>query len=65
MLLGSPGGGSTSLQRLDNAGLNLGGPATIPAPVPTQDFESRSDGEVAWAVASGSTVTVVRVRTCE
>ncbi|NUQ79625.1 MAG: hypothetical protein HUU21_39470, partial [Polyangiaceae bacterium] len=65
MLLGSQGGGGTSLQELDAAGQDVGAPATIAAPLPDQDFEGRSDGEVAWAAVSGANLTVVRVRVCQ
>jgi hypothetical protein len=62
LLLGS---GNTTLQRLDASLADLGGPASIGAPLPDGDFESRSDGEVAWASAAGGTLSVVRVRVCE
>jgi len=65
MLLGAAAGGGSSLQRLDADGQDVGAPASVDAPLPVQDFESRGDGEVAWAVASGTTLTVVRVRSCD
>jgi hypothetical protein len=65
MLLGSAGGGGTALQELDASGQDVGAPAMIAAPLPDQDFESRSDGEVAWASAGGESLSVVRVRICE
>jgi hypothetical protein len=64
MLLGSSGGGGTSLQQLDASGQDVGAPAMVTTPLPDQDFEGRSDGEVAWASASGSNLSVVRVQTC-
>lgn len=62
LLLGS---GATTLQRLDANGADVGAPATIAAPLPDLDFEGRSDGEVAWASAGGTSLSVVRVRVCE
>lgn len=64
LLLGSAGGAGTSLQPLDASGADSGAPADVAAPLPDQDFESRSDGEVAWASSSGGALTVVRVRQC-
>ena len=64
MLLGASAGGTT-LQRLDATGADLAAPASIATPLPDADFESRTDGEVAWAVATGATLEVVRVRVCE
>ena len=64
MLLGTSAGGQTSLQLLDSAGEEVGAPAVVAASAPDQDFESRSDGEVAWATTAGTTLTVVRVRVC-
>jgi len=64
LLLGSDAGGTASLQRLDASGQDSGPATTVTAALPDQDFESRSDGEVAWATASGTTLTVVRVRIC-
>lgn len=65
MLLGVTGGGGSSIQLLDAAGQDTGQSAAVSAPLPDQDFESRDDGEVAWASAAGTTLTVVRVRICE
>lgn len=66
LLLGSGGPGSAALQRLDASGNDVGEPAMPPGlSLPEQDFEGRSDGEVAWANASGSALEVVRVRVCE
>jgi hypothetical protein len=64
MLLGSSGGGGTSLQQLDASGQDVGAPAMVTTPLPDQDFEGRSDGEVAWASVSGANLSVVRVQTC-
>jgi hypothetical protein len=36
----------------------------VTTPLPDQDFEGRSDGEVAWASVSGANLSVVRVQTC-
>jgi hypothetical protein len=66
LLLGSGGPGAASLQRLDLSGANVGAPAAPPGlSLPEQDFEGRTDGEVAWANASGDELAVVRVRICE
>jgi hypothetical protein len=62
LLLGS---GGTTLQRLDANGADVGAPAAIDAALPDLDFEGRSDGEVAWASAGGTSLNVVRVRVCE
>ena len=64
LLLGYDAGGGATVQQLDDSGDEVGSPAPVPAPLPDQDFEGRDDGEVAWATASGSTLTVVRVRAC-
>ncbi|MFH2005067.1 MAG: hypothetical protein ABI333_00640 [bacterium] len=65
-LLGSAGGGGCSLQELDATGADIGVSFNAAVSLPAQDFESRSNGEVAWAVASGTTLTVVRVqRLCQ
>lgn len=61
LLLGSDG----TLQRLDANGADVGAPASLSAPLPDLDFESRSDGEVAWASAGGTSLSVVRVRVCD
>jgi hypothetical protein len=65
MLLGSSSGVGAALQELDAAGNDVGAAATIAAPLPDQDFESRTDGEVAWAAVTGSELSVVRVRVCQ
>jgi len=57
--------GATVLTQLDGFGLDVGSPVSTTAPLPEQDFDSRSNGEVAWATASGTVLTVVRVRVCE
>jgi hypothetical protein len=53
------------LQRLDANGADVGAPASLSAPLPDLDFESRSDGEVAWASAGATSLSVVRVRVCD
>ena len=58
------GSGSTTVEKLDAAGQPTGEKVTVAASLPDQDFESRPDGEVAWASISGSSLTVVRVRSC-
>ncbi len=66
MLLGSPSdAGGTSLQRLDSAGQDIGETLIVAEPLPSQDFESRSDGQVAWAVASAGAIHIVRVGVCD
>lgn len=65
MLIGYVGMGGTVLQELDTMGQETGSPATIAAGLPAQDFESRTDGEVAWASAKGNALEVVRVRVCQ
>jgi hypothetical protein len=65
MLLGAQGASGASLTRLDAAGIAAGDPADVAVGLPDQDFESRSDGEVAWATASGGALSVARVRICE
>lgn len=60
MLLASAGG----LQQLDAAGNDVGALVPVAAALPDQDFESRSDGAVAWATAAGATLSVVRVLDC-
>ena len=62
MLLGAQGGSGVSLTRLDASGVPAGDPADVAVGLPDQDFEGRSDGEVAWATASGGTLSVARVR---
>ncbi|NUP04815.1 MAG: hypothetical protein HOW73_02010 [Polyangiaceae bacterium] len=64
MLIGYDDGG-TAIQRLDEAGADVGDPAAVSAALPVADFESRGDGEVAWAIANGTELSVVRVRVCE
>lgn len=64
LLLGASSG-ATTLQRLDATGADVGAPASIGAPLPDGDFEGRTDGEVAWASAGGTSLSVVRVRVCE
>ncbi len=64
LLLGAQGASGASLTRLDAAGVAAGEPAEVPVGLPEQDFEGRSDGEVAWATAGG-TLSVARVRICE
>jgi hypothetical protein len=64
MVLGASGGSGAQLRVLDAAGVETGVTADVPVALPDQDFESRSDGTVAWATASGTTLTVVRVPSC-
>ncbi len=59
------GGAQATLQSLDASGAALGQPEAVPVKLPTLDFESRGDGDVAWAYASGAGVDVVRVRDCK
>lgn len=61
LLLGS---GSTTLQKLDAQGMGTSESVTTTAPLPAQDFESRPNGDVAWAAIQGTTLTVVRVHAC-
>ncbi len=61
LLLGS---GTTTLQKLDAMGGATSEMADVGAPLPDQDFESRPNGEVAWASIQGTNLTVVRVQTC-
>ncbi len=66
MLLGAQGGSGAALTRLDAAGVPAGSPAEIAGlGLPDQDFEGRSDGEVAWATVAGGALAVARVRVCE
>ncbi|HZF55009.1 MAG TPA: hypothetical protein VE093_40440 [Polyangiaceae bacterium] len=65
MLLGALNEDGASLQELDASGQDVGAPALISTPLPDQDFEGRTDGEVAWASASGTNLSVVRVRLCD
>ncbi len=66
LLLGSAGASGARLHRLDAAGVAVGEPAEVAGlPLPDQDFEGRSDGDVAWASASGASLTVVRARVCD
>lgn len=64
LLLGSPSGAGTTLVRLDASGQATSETTQVAVPAPEHDFESRSDGEVAWASIQGTTLTVVRVRKC-
>lgn len=64
LLLGSAGAAGATIEKLDAAGAATGEKTEVAAALPDQDFESRSDGEVAWATVSGTMLTVVRVRTC-
>ena len=63
--LGALNEDGASLQELDASGQDVGAPALISTPLPDQDFEGRTDGEVAWASASGTNLSVVRVRLCD
>lgn len=58
------GTGNTSLEKWDAQGMPTGEKVDIAAALPNQDFESRPDGQVAWASIQGTKLTVVRVRTC-
>ncbi|MCC6646038.1 MAG: hypothetical protein IT374_10760 [Polyangiaceae bacterium] len=60
LLLGR-GGGAVTLQALDASGAAVAPPEAVGASLPALDFESRSDGDVAWGFASGAGVSVVRV----
>lgn len=61
LLLGS---GATTIQKLDAMGAATSEMTNVAVPLPDQDFESRPNGEVAWASIQGTKLTVVRVRTC-
>ena len=64
MVLGASGGAGTQLRALDAAGVETGVTADVAVALPDQDFESRSDGTVAWATLSGTALSVVRVPPC-
>jgi hypothetical protein len=61
LLLGS---GGTTLQKLDAMGVATSETVNVMVPLPDQDFESRPNGEVAWASIQGTNLTVVRVQAC-
>jgi hypothetical protein len=58
------GSGNTSLEKLDAQGVPTGEKFDVAVALPDQDFESRPDGQVAWASIQGTKLTVVRVRSC-
>jgi hypothetical protein len=60
LLLGS----NMTLQKLDAMGASTAETTNVAASLPDQDFESRPNGEVAWASIQGTKLTVVRVQTC-
>jgi hypothetical protein len=64
LLLGSPKGKGTLIERLDAEGKPTGEEVEVEVPPPDQDFEGRKDGEVAWASVSGTSLTVVRIQAC-
>lgn len=64
LLLGVAGNVMSGLEKLDASGAGTGEQGAVMVDLPDQDFESRSDGEVAWATANGADITVVRVKAC-
>ncbi len=64
LLLGIPGEATTGLAKLDANGEPTGGTSATVVNLPELDFESRTDGDVAWATAAGAEITVVRVKSC-
>lgn len=64
LLLGSTDAGGSRIELLDASGQSSGSIAVVPAALPSQDFESRSNGEVAWATTANGQLQVVRVRSC-
>jgi len=58
------GSGNTTLQKLDAMGVATSEMVNVAAALPDQDFESRPNGEVAWASIQGTMLSVVRVQTC-
>lgn len=65
LLLGTPRSTGMGIVKLDAAGEPTGDAVDISPELPVHDFESRADGEVAWASVHADTLTVVRVRKCE
>lgn len=64
LLIGIPANATTGFEKLDSNGEPTGEKTGVVLNLPDQDFESRTDGEVAWATAAGTDITVVRVKSC-
>lgn len=64
LLIGVAGNVMMGLEKLDAAGEPIGEQGVVAVDLPDEDFESRSDGSVAWATAKGADITVVRVQAC-
>ena len=62
--MGVAGNVMMALEKLDASGEPTGEQGVVMVDLPDQDFESRSDGEVSWATAKGTDITVVRVKAC-